>query len=86
MGVVNLRNRKTQRALKKAGIRREERRFGRTELLIGPPKLPAERELLEFAEGELPWNGEQYYDLTPAEAVRNIVKKEKRHESEHAAL
>lgn len=55
-----MRNRKTQRALKKAGIRREERIGSR--------------------------NGEQYYDLTPAEAVRNIVKKEKRHENEHAAL
>lgn len=55
-----MRNRKVQRALKKAGIRREERIGSR--------------------------NGEQYYDLTPAEAVRNIVKKEKRHESEHAAL
>ena len=48
MGVVNLRNRKIQRALKKAGIRREE--------AVGPR------------------NGEQYYDLTPFEAVRNITK------------
>ena len=48
MGVVNLRNRKTQRALKKAGIRREE--------AVGPR------------------NGEQYIDLTPFEAVRNIAK------------
>ena len=45
---MNLRNRKTQRALKKAGIRREES--------VGPR------------------NSEQYYDLTPFEAVRNIAK------------
>ena len=43
-----MRNRKTQRALKKAGIRREE--------AVGPR------------------NAEQYFDLTPCEAVRNIVK------------
>lgn len=43
-----MRNRKTQRALKKAGMRREE--------AVGPR------------------NGEQYIDLTPFEAVRNIVK------------
>lgn len=43
-----MRNRKTQRSLKKAGIRREE--------AVGPR------------------NGEQYYDLTPCEAVRNIAK------------
>ena len=55
-----MRNRKTQRALKKAGIRREERIGSR--------------------------NGEQYIDLTPFAAVRNIMKKEKRHENEHAAL
>lgn len=55
-----MRNRKTQRSLKKAGIRREERIRSR--------------------------NGEQYYDLTPFEAVSNIVKKEKCHENEHAAL
>lgn len=55
-----MRNRKVQRSLKKAGIRREE--------AVGPR------------------NGEQYIDLTPFAAVRNIVKKEKRHESEHAAL
>lgn len=60
VGVGVMRSRKTQRALKKAGIRREE--------AVGPR------------------NAEQYYDLTPAEAVRNIVKKEKGHESEHTAL
>jgi len=43
-----MRNRKVQRALKKAGIRREE--------AVGPR------------------NGEQYFDLTPCEAMRNIVK------------
>lgn len=43
-----MRNRKTQRALKKAGIRREE--------AVGPR------------------NGEQYIDLTPFEAVRDIAK------------
>ena len=43
-----MRNRKTQRALKKAGIRREE--------------------------AVEPRNGEQYFDLTPFEAVRRIVK------------
>lgn len=43
-----MRNRKTQRALKKAGIRREE--------AVGPR------------------NAEQYIDLTPFEAVRNMVK------------
>ena len=46
-----MRNRKVQRALKKAGIRREEK--------LGPR------------------NEEQYYDLTPCEAVRNIVKERK---------
>ena len=43
-----MRNRKIQRPLKKAGIRREE--------AVGPR------------------NAEQYFDLTPFEAVRNIVK------------
>lgn len=46
-----MRNRKVQRALKKAGIRREERIGSR--------------------------NGEQYYDLTPFEAVSNIAKERK---------
>jgi len=46
-----MRNRQKQRALRRAGVRREER--------IGPR------------------NAEEYFDLTPREAVRNIVQERK---------